>query len=82
MWTACGAQWCVNGAAVDVGPATQLAATAAHDYDGDAVVETNSLEFTGLVDRQVALQVAADGAPLAVYVVNGLGYRNADGSFA
>jgi len=78
----CGAGWCVDGVTLDVGPAAQLAATAAQDYDGDGVVETNTLELTGLIGTEVVLKVATDGAPVAVYVVNDLGYRNADGSFA
>ena len=78
----CGAGWCVDGVTLDLGPADQLAATAAQDYDGDGVVETNTLELTGLTGTEVVLNVATDGAPAAVYVVNGLEYRNADGSFA
>jgi len=78
----CGAGWCVEGVTLDVGPAAQLGAIAAQDYDGDGVLETNTLELTGLTGTEVVLKVATDGAPAAVYVVNGLGYRNADGSFA
>ncbi len=45
-------------------------------------MESNTLEFTGLAGKAVTLQVEKSEASWVVYVVNGLDYRFADGSFA
>ncbi len=78
---ACGGGWCLNGAALDLGPDGHLHARAAADLDGDGEVESNAAEFAGLEGSTVHLQVGAGTSPLVVYTVNGHGYRNADGSF-
>lgn len=78
----CDTGWCVSGTTLDVGPDWLLARTAAHDYDADGRIETNADELDGLVGRQVALLVEKRAAASVVYVVQGLDYRYADGSFA
>ena len=78
---ACGTTWCVGGTELDLGPAGQLAATAATDFDGDGAKESNADELTGLVGTSMDLRVKKGTAPAVVYLVNGAGYRNADGSF-
>jgi len=78
----CGATWCLASVVLDLGSSAQLAAAAAHDYDGDGALEANRDELAGLAGTQVSLRVAAGTVPVKVYVVNGVGYRNADGSFA
>ena len=59
---------------------TSQAAHANGDLDGDGAVETNAEEFTGLVDKHVALRVERQAGTLVVYVIGAHGFRNADGS--
>jgi hypothetical protein len=80
--SACGTGWCVDGKALDLGPAEQLAGEAADDFDGDGTVETNTAELEGLAGFFVTLKVASGSKPAKVYVLEGFRYRNADGSFA
>ena len=79
-WTACGATWCVTGVALDLGPAERYPLRAAEDFDADGTVETNQAELDGLVGRAVTVTVRR--GTRMVYLLDGLGYRNADGSFA
>ena len=75
----------MNDVRLDVGPGTQLAAQATHDYDADGTLATNAEELAGLVGTKVTLLVTeGTGATPAdtVYSINGLDYRLADGSFA
>ena len=78
----CGAGWCVGSTPLDLGPAGQLAAQAADDFDGDGATETNTAELNGLVGFFVTLKVASGTKPAVVYLVEGYDYRFADGSFA
>ncbi|HET7385858.1 MAG TPA: lytic murein transglycosylase [Nocardioidaceae bacterium] len=78
----CAQGWCLDGAPLDLGPDSQLVAAAAEDYDADGTVETVIAELTGLAGQSVTVSVAKDTAPEKVYLIGGLGYRNADGSFA
>jgi hypothetical protein len=77
----CTGGWCVGGTVLDLGPASQLAAQAAFDYDGDGTVETNQAELEGLSGTTVTLLVGQGTTPAVVYAIGGHGYRNADGSF-
>jgi hypothetical protein len=79
-WSVCAAGWCLSGIGLDLGPDARLSATAADDFDGDGALETNRAEFDGLVGLTVSIQVERGTA--VVYTIQGLGYRNADGSFA
>ncbi|MFP5252583.1 MAG: lytic murein transglycosylase [Actinomycetes bacterium] len=78
--TACDGGWCVGGTRLDLGPDAQGGADAAHDYDGDTVIETNAGELDGLVGRSVSVQVEKGSGVL--YVLQGKDYRFADGTFA
>jgi hypothetical protein len=78
----CGAGWCIGPKKLDLGPAAQLAATAAHDYDGDGTAESNTDELTGLMGAQVTVRFAQGTSPAVVYMIAGLDYRFADGTFA
>ncbi len=82
--SSCGdGDWCVGDRKLDLGADTHLVAKAAHDYDGDGdSSESNAAELDGLAGTVVTLQVGAGTAPALVYVVKGLDYRFADGSFA
>jgi hypothetical protein len=80
-WTSCGTGWCVDGVSLDLGPATQLAATAAYDYDQDNTVEPNAAEFAGLVGQKVTLVVGKSSNPAVVYAINDQNYRLADGTY-
>ncbi|WP_223164037.1 lytic murein transglycosylase [Nocardioides mesophilus] len=73
--------WFVGGTPLDLGPAGQLSAGAAYDFDGDGAVEANSEELAGLAGKDVTLQVGAGTSPAVVYLINDKGYRNADGGF-
>jgi hypothetical protein len=81
-WTACGTSFCLGTTALDLGPLPLRETRAEADFDGDGTVETNGLEFAGLSGQQVTLQVVRNAGGLVVYVINGHGFRNADGSFA
>ena len=65
---------------LEVGDQDQLAANAAHDYDADGTVETNTAELDGLVNANVNVTVEQDTA--VVYKINGLEYRQANGDFS
>jgi hypothetical protein len=78
----CQLGWCVGGVPLDLGPETQLVAPAADDFDADGTVETNAQELAGLVGTSVALQVTKTVGSDVVYVINGMDYRFADGTFA
>lgn len=80
-WRGCGDGFCIEGTGLDLGGAAVATRTAAADFDGDGTTESNHDEFTGLVDRQVHLQVQP-GDPAIVYVIDGHDYRTADGAFA
>ncbi|HEX4977945.1 MAG TPA: lytic murein transglycosylase [Nocardioides sp.] len=75
----CGDGWCVGATTLDLGPATQLGALAAHDYDRNGSRGTNAEELTGLAGTSVTVRVAVGTA--VVYVLESGDYRNADGSF-
>jgi hypothetical protein len=77
-----GGAWCLGARQLDLGSDTRLAATAAHDYDLDGVVESNTEELTGLSAGEVTLRVGAGTSPAVVYVLAGHDYRFADGTFA
>ncbi len=79
-WSTCGAGWCLSGYSLDLGPVSQALQPAADDFDGDGLVETNRGEFDGLVGSSVTIE--AERGTAVVYTINGLGFRNADGSFA
>ena len=68
----CPAGWCIASKALDLGPDSQLAAQAAHDFDGDGATETNAQELTGLVGTAVTLQV--DQGTTTVRTINGVPY--------
>lgn len=79
-WSACGGGFCVGGSNLNLG---SVGARTAHgDFDGDGTVKSNVEEFAGLAGTQVTLRVARAGGTTDVYTINGLGFRNADGSFA
>jgi hypothetical protein len=77
----CPSGWCIGGTALDLGSGSQLARTAAHDYDGLNGVQSNSAELNGLVGKSVTFQVGQGSAPAVVYTIGGLNYRNGDGSY-
>ncbi len=79
-WTACAPTWCLTGVSLDLGPTSRYALRAAEDFDADGTVETNQAELDGLVGRAVTVTVRR--GTREVYLIDGLGYRNADGSFA
>ncbi len=82
-WNSCSAGgFCLGGTTLDLGPIDRLDDHAEADFDKDGTVETNLDEFTGLVGKHVSLQVERSALGLVVYVIDGHGYRNADGSFA
>lgn len=81
-WTACGPDYCLDGAKLDLGPASIRGDRAAADFDGDGTVESDAEELAGLVGTHVSLRVAQGSGPLVVYVIGSHGYRNADASFA
>ena len=81
-WNACGASFCLGGTALDLGSPSVLGNTADADFDGDGAVEHNADEFTGLVGKHVSLKVEHNQGGFVVYVIDGHGLRNADGSFA
>jgi hypothetical protein len=78
--SACETGWCVGGTEIELGPATQDGADAAHDYDGDGVIGSNAEELDGLVGSPVTVQVE-EGTGL-LFVIDGKDYRYADGTFA
>jgi hypothetical protein len=78
---ACDDGWCLDGTALDLGPAKQLANEAAADYDGNGSKDTNAEEFQGLEGEDVTLLVTTSSDSNVVYVVDGEDYRLADGSF-
>jgi hypothetical protein len=73
--------YCLDGTTLDLGPASQLAALAAADFDGDGQVQTNAAELAGLVGRSLTVQVAGGTDPAVVHTIGGFAYRSADGSF-
>ena len=80
--TACDGGWCVGTRNLDLGPGTQLSGTAAHDFDGDGATESMTDELTGMAGTDVTLQVGDGTTPAVVYVIDGVDYRFADGTFA
>ena len=79
-WSACGDTWCLEGRALDLGPADRYDVEAAEDFDGDGTMETNRAEFDGLSGRRVTIAVRR--GTNVVYLIDGRGFRNADGSFS
>lgn len=79
-WSACEGTWCLEGRALDLGPADRYDVEAAEDFDGDGTVETNRAEFDGLAGRRVTIAVRR--GTNVVYLIDGRGFRNADGSFS
>lgn len=82
--TACETDYCLGTQKLGFGPADQLARQAAHDYDGDTVVETNAQELAGLAESGTSVKLGyelKDGIAV-VYVVGDKDYRFADGTFA
>ncbi len=83
-FSACGDTYCLGGQKLGLGPDSQLARHAAHDYDSDGSTETNADEFTGLAESAADVRLGyqlVDGVAV-VYVVGDKNYRFADGSFA
>jgi hypothetical protein len=80
-WQSCSGGFCLGGTALDLGPQDRLGSQADSDFDKDGTVETNADEFTGLVGKHVSLQGQRTAGGLEVYVIDGHGFRNADGSF-
>ena len=81
---ACDTGYCLGTMKLGFGPDEQLARQAAHDYDGDAVAETNAQELGGLAGAGTPTKIGyemRDGVAV-VYVVAEWDYRFADGSFA
>ncbi|WP_302053527.1 hypothetical protein [Nocardioides panacis] len=76
--TGSGTTWSVDGRELDLGQ-DRAGTPAARDYDGTNGVQTLGEELAGLVDTQVTVQVK-DGTTV-VYLIQGLDYRGADGSF-
>lgn len=71
--SACGSDWCLDGAVLDVGGAAKLAQTATSDYNGNKVAnETNQQEFEGLSGGTVTVVVKFGTA--TVTKVQGLPY--------
>lgn len=81
-WRACDLTFCLGTTPLDVGTAGVRGNRADFDFDGDGTVETNNDEFTGLAGKHVTMQVERIPGGLKVYVIDGHGFRNADGSFA
>ena len=79
---ACQTGWCLGGVPLGLGPETHLVAPAADDFDADGIVETNAQELAGLVGTSVTLQVVKRSDSDVVYVIDGMDYRFADGTFA
>ena len=79
---ACDGGWCIDGKKLDLGPSTQLAKQAAHDYDEDGALETNTLELTGLAEDGDTVTVQVESGTPQVYTIQGEDYRYADGTFA
>ena len=77
--SSCAGGWCVSGTTLDLGPG-RVDLDAAEDYDGNDAFGTNAEELDGLVGKNVTVQVEKGTGVL--YVLNGLDYRFADGSFA
>ncbi len=73
--------WCVDGKRIDLGPDSQLAGTAAYDFDGDSATESMAEELAGMAGKSVTLQVGEGSSPAVVYVFDGHDYRLADGTF-
>jgi membrane-bound lytic murein transglycosylase B len=73
--TSCDAGWCLNGLALVLGGADQLAQTAKNDYDGDGVAgETNQQEFEGLAQSGGTVSVVWWSGTREVFEVQGLSY--------
>ncbi|MGH3363020.1 MAG: lytic murein transglycosylase [Nocardioides sp.] len=70
--TSCPAGWCLGPVALDLGDAAKLEAPAAHDYDGNSVVETNEQELQGLSGGNVTVVVKYGTA--VVIKIQGLAY--------
>jgi len=79
VWDVCGAGFCLDQVALDLGPDQQYDVAAAWDYNADATVGTNREEFTGLVGTTVTVQV--EEGTMTAYTIADLTYRNADGTF-
>jgi hypothetical protein len=81
-WNACGAGFCLGSTSLDLGSAGLRGSVASTDFDGDGATESNQDEFTGLVGHHVSLKVERHQDEYVVYLLEGAGFRNADGSFA
>jgi hypothetical protein len=68
----CGTEWCLDGAALDLGGAAELAQPASKDYDKDGARKTNQEEFEGLSGGTVTVVVRYGTA--TVIKVQGLPY--------
>ena len=83
--TACAAPsgWCVGATGLDLGK-PDLSGPASADFDADGSTETLRDELDGLAASSATdLLVEVGGSGVAVvYVINGHGYRNADGTLA
>jgi hypothetical protein len=77
-----GGEWCLDARQLDLGPAGHLTDQAAEDYDKDGTKEVIAEELAGLAGTSVTIGFASGTAPAAVYVIEGLNYRYADGTFA
>ena len=81
-WNACGAGFCLGSTSLDLGSAGLRGSVASADFDSDGATESNQDEFTGLVGQHVSLKVERHQDQYVVYLLDGAGFRNADGSFA
>jgi len=79
VWDVCGAGFCLDQVALDLGPDGQYDVAAAWDYDANTTVGTNREEFTGLVGTTVTVQV--EQGTMTAYTIADLAFRNADGTF-
>lgn len=77
-----GGAWCVGSRELDLGPAAHLTDQAGEDYDKDGTKEIIAEELAGLAGTSVTVGFASGTAPAKVYVIDGLDYRFADGTFA
>ncbi len=75
-----GTDWTLDGQPLDLGPATRFDGNAARDYDKDGTTEPLADELAGLAASGPATFSVEQGT-LVVYEIDGLPYRNADGSF-
>lgn len=72
-WASCGTGWCLDGAPLDLGTATQQGQTDPGNVDNDATTTTWADEFPNLVGTQVTVVVPYTG-PLTVQSIDDIPY--------